>query len=103
DVARRWDEASLWYAGLKVVEALEVARLTLAAADLPSLTAFHLDVETPLGRVVMNGTGDDFVDLGESGAWLAVDLGGGDGWVGRVGASSAERSIGAALDLSGTD
>jgi hypothetical protein len=106
DAARAWDEASLWYAGLKTVEALDVARQALSTA-VPAagaaLAQFRLVVETPLGRVVVLGTGDDALDVGTEGAWLVVDLGGSDRYAGSVAASSPTRPIGALLDLAGDD
>jgi hypothetical protein len=108
DVARTWDEASLWYAGMKTVEALELARQALAplVAQVPPgpLDGFRLDHETPWGRIVVTGTGAtelEFLDGGPP--LLVVDLGGDDRWFGRVGASTAERPLGALLDLGGDD
>lgn len=106
DVARAWDEASLWYAAMKTVEALEVARTTLAplvARHGDALREFRLDHVTPWGRVVVTGTGRDEIDLGEAGAFLVVDLGGDDAWRGRVGSSDPVRSVGAMLELGGSD
>lgn len=106
DAARDWDEQSLWYAGLKVVEALDVARRALAAPVAKAgeaLTGYRLDVATPLGRVLVTGTGDDVVELGTEGAFLVVDLGGNDTFVGCAAASSPTLPISAVLDLSGND
>ena len=106
DVARLWDEASLWTAGLKVVEALDVARAALApavGASKDALRAFRLDLPTPFGRLRVLGTGDDETDVGTEGAWLVVDLGGNDRHRGRVAASSPTLPVAALLDLSGDD
>ena len=106
DVARLWDEASLWTSGLKVVEALDLARaalLPLVAKAGDSLESFRLDVPTPNGRVIVLGTGDDEMDVGSEGAWLVVDLGGNDRFRGRVAASSPSRPVAALLDLGGDD
>jgi hypothetical protein len=106
DLALAWDEASLWYAGLKIVEALDLARAALvgpAETHHEVLHPFRLDIATPLGRVLILGTEQDQVDLGSEGAWLAVDLGDSDLWRGAAGASTAERPIGVLLDLSGHD
>ncbi len=106
DAARAWDEASLWYAGLKTVDAADTARvalrdiLTRSAQDLSDL---HLDVATPVGRVIMNGTGADEIVVGETGAFLIVDLGGDDTYRGAVGASHPALPLGLALDLGGDD
>ncbi len=108
DVARNWDEASLWYAGLKTIEALDVARQALepllaqpGRAD--ELAGFRLDHETPWGRILITGTGDDAVDVGDAGAFLIVDLGGNDRWEGRIASSDPTRTIGAMLDMGGND
>jgi hypothetical protein len=106
DVARAWDEASLWYAGMKTVEALESARVALTpvvAAHAAELMEFKLDHETPWGRVLVDGTGPSGTRIGESGAFLIVDLGGVGGWSGRVAAASPEMPVSAMLDLGGDD
>lgn len=106
DVARTWDEASLWYASMKTVEALDLARAALAplvAQHADALRAFRLDHATPWGRIVVTGTGDDALDLGDAGAFLVVDLGGDDDWRGRTASSSPEMPLAALLDLGGND
>lgn len=112
DTARDWDEASLWYAGLKTVEALDVARLALAKAiggDAAAprklrkdLAGLHVELRTPVGLVVIDGTGPSRLDVGQ-GAFLVVDLGGNDTYSGSPGASSPTLPIAAALDLGGDD
>ncbi len=105
DMAHSWDEASLWYAGLKTVEALDQARLALTDSLLqagPKLDKIHIDVDTPAGRVIVNGTGDDPIDVGE-GAFLVVDLGGNDHYTGSLAASNPRLPVAAALDLGGDD
>ncbi|MCC7143277.1 MAG: hypothetical protein IT349_14355 [Candidatus Eisenbacteria bacterium] len=108
DAARSWDEASLWYAGLKTVEALDLARRALADT-LPDVGArqmlaeLHLSIPTPVGLVMIDGTDGHDLDLTDQGAFLVVDLGGNDRYSGPLGASTETRSIGAALDLSGDD
>jgi len=106
DLAAAWDEVSLWVGGLKVVEALDVARLALEALPVESRAgraSAHVDVETPVGRVVVLGSGDDVLDVGSEGALLVVDLGGNDRYRGSVAASSLTRGVGAMLELSGSD
>jgi hypothetical protein len=106
DLAATWDEASRWVGGLKVVAALDVARLALAALPATSregLGASRVDVETPVGRVILLGAGDDALDVGSEGAFLVVDLGGNDRYRGSLGASSLTRGVGAMLDLAGDD
>jgi hypothetical protein len=105
DAARSWDEASLWYAGLKTVEALDTARLALVdtipdvSGDLKKI---RIEVQTPVGLVLIDGTKGERIHIGE-GAFLVVDLGGDDQYIGAVGASSPLLPIGAALDLGGND
>jgi hypothetical protein len=101
DVARTVDEASLWYAAQRAVDALDQARvklLELAAEDVP---AFSFDWETPYGWVRIRGGADDTVDGDD--ALLVVDLGGNDTYTGGVAASTADRPIGLLLDLGGDD
>jgi len=96
DVARVWDEASLWYAGLKCVEALDTARRSLAGKKCPPF-----DWRTPLGWIRVSGDGADRIDGAD--ALLVVDFGGNDQYTGRVGASHATRPLSLALDLGGDD
>lgn len=106
DVLKRWDEASLWYAGLKCVDALERARVDLeplAKAQGDALANAGFEVVTPLGRITVGGTGSDVHEGGDVFEWLAVDLGGNDTWNRRWAASDAGHALGAALDLAGDD
>lgn len=99
DAARLFDEASLWYAGLKCVQALDDARLALTGQ--PEAPPFAFDWQTPLGWIRIRGGGDDTVDGTD--ALLILDLGGNDRYTGPVAASAAERPIGLLLDLAGDD
>jgi len=103
DLARQWDEACLWYAGGKVVEAVDVARVALAAAaaDAGEVPPFAFDWESPLGWIRIRGSGNDTVDGHDT--WLVVDLGGDDQYTGPVAASTADRPIGVLLDCGGND
>jgi hypothetical protein len=106
DVLARWDEASLWYAALKAVEALDRARdaltpLLLAAGA--ALAQVGFEVATPLGRLTLGGTGLNTYTGGDALDWLVVDLGGDDVYTGRFAASDAEHALSAALDLGGDD
>lgn len=106
DAARAWDEASLWYAGMKAVEACDLARLDLAGpvARLGgSLGSLRIEIATPVGPVVIDGTGDSEIAVPETGAFLVVDLGGNERYTGPVGASGPTHPLGAALDLAGDD
>ncbi len=99
DVARGWDEASLWYAGEKCVQALDDARLALAKLD--RAVPFAFDWETPWGWIRVRGGGDDVIDGAD--ALLIVDLDGNDRYSGEVAASDAHRPIGLLLDCGGND
>ncbi len=99
DVARLWDEASLWYAGEKCVQALDDTRLALR--ELGDAPPFSFDWETPWGWIRIRGGGDDEIDGTD--ALLIVDLGGSDRYSGEVAASAADRPIGLLLDLAGDD
>lgn len=99
DVARTLDEASLWYAAQKCVQALDDARIALS--KLGPQPSFAFDYESPLGWIRVRGGGNDTVD--GSNALLIVDLGGNDTYTGPVAASDAGRPVGALLDLGGDD
>ncbi|MCK4872943.1 MAG: hypothetical protein KAS72_09480 [Phycisphaerales bacterium] len=99
DAARVFDEASMWYAGLKCVQALDDARKQLAELDDPPDFAFSW--RAPQGWVRITGSGADIVDGDD--AWLIVDLGGDDTYTGGVAASTALRPMGILLDMAGHD
>ncbi|MCB9868042.1 MAG: hypothetical protein H6816_15555 [Phycisphaerales bacterium] len=102
DVARALDEASLWYAGEKCVQALDDARIALQDAHcLADAPDFAFDWETPWGWIRVRGGGADAVDGTD--ALLIVDFGGDDTYTGGVAASTAERPIGLLLDCGGND
>lgn len=102
DVARAWDEASMWYAGLKCVEALDQARKELMFVDMEEIGAFAFDWRTPLGWVRVRGTGQDNIDCSED-TLLVVDLGGDDHYSGHIAAASGMQLIGLLLDMGGDD
>jgi hypothetical protein len=95
DVALSWDEASLWYAAGKCVQALDDARRALGPADA------SFEWETPWGWIRVRGKGDDAIDADDS--LLIVDLGGNDKYLGGAGANAAGRRISLCLDLGGDD
>lgn len=100
DVARAWDEACLWYAALRSVEALDQARRTLAGlGPFPAEASF--DWESPWGWIRVRGGGADTIPA--DGSFLLVDLGGDDRWEGGAGASAPGRRLSLALDLAGND
>lgn len=108
DAAHSWDEASLWYAGSKTVEAVDLARLALAdtladVADRGALAKLRFSFDTPVGRIVVLGTGSDELNVPQSGAFLVVDLGGDDRYFGPIAASNPNLPVAAALDLDGND
>jgi hypothetical protein len=99
DVARTWDEPSLWYAAEKCVQALDDARLALL--EIGEVPEFSFDWETPWGWIRLRGRGMDFVD--GTGSFLIVDLDGNDIYTGEVASSNAHRPIGLLLDCGGND
>jgi len=101
DVARTIDEASLWYAAQKCVQALDDARVDLGALPLKDAPPFELDWLTPWGWIRIRGAGDDTVDGTD--ALLIVDLGGNDAYQGPAAASAADRPISLLLDMGGDD
>ena len=101
DVARTWDEASMWYAGQKCVQALDDARVALQALELQDLSAFAFDWKTPWGWIRIRGGGDDTIDGYDT--LLVVDLAGDDQYRGAVAASDAVHSVSLLLDLAGND
>jgi hypothetical protein len=101
DVAQAWDEASLWYAAMKCVEALDRARISLAALDRTTIPSLTFDWRSPWGWIRVRGSGDDRVDGTD--ALLIVDLGGNDTYEGGVAASTATRPLGLLLDMDGDD
>jgi hypothetical protein len=101
DVARSWDEASMWYASQKCVEALDIARLALQRLQLQDVPDFSFDWESPWGWIRVRGRGSDAVDGTK--ALLIVDLGGDDLYKGGVAAATADRPVGLLLDMGGDD
>lgn len=101
DTARTIDEASLWYAAQRCVQALDNTRIALLDLDLADLPDFVFDFETEWGWIRIRGTGDDTVDGDD--ALLIVDLGGNDLYTGSVAASCGSRSISLLLDMAGDD
>ncbi len=102
DLTRTWDQACLWYAAEKCVQAVDDARQALQKIDdLKPPPSFVFDWYTPWGWVRIRGGGNDEVDGTD--ALLIVDLGGNDKYTGGVAASTADRPLGLLLDLSGDD
>jgi hypothetical protein len=105
DLARDLDEQSLYYAGLKAVQAADDARrrfAQLAGDPARDLRGVRFDFETPVGRVVLAGSGDDVHRYAD--AAVLVDLGGRDRYLGPVGATpSLDVPISVAIDCAGDD
>jgi hypothetical protein len=110
DVAATWDEASLWYAAMKTVEALDQARVALTplVETLPKPQGDitfgpFVDCETPWGRIVVTGRDQQKVDRWLDAPFLVVDFGGNDEWQGPVASATPTQSLAAMLDLGGDD
>lgn len=105
DLSKDLDEYSLYYAGMKAVQAADDARRAFARLlDHTSLNlkAVHFDFLTPIGRIVLAGTGKDTHDYVD--AAVLVDLGGDDRYTGPIGATtSLELPISIAVDCAGND
>ena len=100
DLAQTLDQASLWYAGEKCVQALDTARVALSKLE-GDIEPFAFDWNTPWGWIRIRGGGDDELDGAD--ALLIVDLGGNDVHLGGVAGSTADRPIGLLLDCGGND
>ncbi len=106
DVAAALDEQSLYYAGMRTLQAAEGLKRDLeavlkTAGDLDR-EAQHLDLETPLGRLVLGGGGSDTHRCRD--VFLLVDLGGNDTYHGPAGATSSPGvPVSVCLDLAGND
>lgn len=101
DMAKTWDEASMWYAGQKCVQALDFARIALKEIDLKDVPEFAFDWYSPWGWIRIHGAANDTCDGTD--ALLVVDLGGNDTYTGGVAAATVSRPLGLALDLAGDD
>ncbi len=105
DVAAALDEHSLYYAAMKTVQAAETCYRDLKTAVTSrkhNLSRLHFEFDSPLGKVIIRGTGDDearYVD-----AAVLIDLGGDDRHSGNCGASiSPEKAIAVMIDIAGRD
>jgi hypothetical protein len=99
DCAAWLDWQSLVYASFKTIAAADIAAKRLAG--LPSVSgngSFQLD--TPLGKVAVNGTDDDLIVAGDY--LLLCDLGGNDQYRGGGGTSVAV-PLATLVDLDGDD
>ncbi len=105
DCARNLDFNSLYYAGYKLLESSEQLADTLLALKANKSIDWkkqNLNVETPIGRIVIAGTGDDRHEYSD--ALMVVDLGGNDVYRGAIGSTpSLDIPISLAIDLEGDD
>lgn len=105
DCAQKLDFNSLYYAGYKLLESSKMLADTLLA--LKNLKGIdwkkqNMNVETPIGRIVLSGSGDDRHEYTD--ALLVVDFGGNDIYRGAIGSTpSLEIPISLAIDLAGDD
>lgn len=105
DCAQAIDMNSIFYAGNKIMETGELLADTLGwyiDAKKISTKDLNLDVETPIGRIVLGDSGKQkytYSDL-----LLLIDFGGNDTYTGAVGSTpSLEIPVSLAVDLSGND
>ena len=105
DVAKDLDEPSLYYAAQKAVQAAyEAAKALKALVEKTpeKFTDVAIQFQTPIGRVVIAGTGSDKHHYDD--AAIVIDLGGDDFYEGCIGATpSLDVPIAIAIDLSGND
>lgn len=101
DLAASLDEVSLYYAGMKAVQAADDARrqfsALVASRSARALRDVRFDILTPIGRIVLAGTGDDVHRYTD--AAILVDLGGNDRYEGPVGGTSLDVPISIAIDI----
>jgi hypothetical protein len=104
-VADLIDEVSLYHAAQKAVQSVETAsRAFRAILDSTGIEPRSLSFEflTPIGRVVLSGTGDDHHACDDCA--VLVDLGGNDTYEGAVGSTpSLVVPVSVAIDMSGDD
>ena len=105
DCARDLDINSIYYAGHKLLESSEMLADTLLALhgdEAIDWKAQNLNVETPIGRIVLAGSKNDAHRYSD--ALLLVDMGGSDTYYGAVGSTpSLDIPISLAIDLGGDD
>jgi hypothetical protein len=105
DVAKELDEPSLYYAAQKAVQAAQDAARelkALVAANPDGFKDLSVKIATPVGKIILAGTGDDEHDATDTA--IVIDLGGNDTYKGGVGATtSLDIPISIAIDLAGND
>jgi len=107
DCARDLDINSIYYSGQKMLESGEMLADSLIAlkSDPKNNVDWkkqQLNVLTPVGRIVLGGSGKDTHQYSD--AFLVVDFGGDDTYIGAIGSTpSLDIPISLAIDLEGND
>ncbi len=105
DCAQNIDRNSIYYAGSKLLQSgwkLADSLAALIEADRVDPYRQTLNLQTPIGRIVIGDAFDNVHDYSD--ACLVVDLGGNDTWKGAAGATpSLDIPVSLAIDLSGHD
>lgn len=104
--AKNIDMNSIYYAGLKMLEAGEWLADTLIALKAGKTDIDwgnqSLNISTPIGRIVLSGSKDNTHQYGD--IILLVDLGGDDAYKGAAGATaSLDNGVSLYIDLEGND
>jgi hypothetical protein len=104
-IARLLDEASLYYAAQKTVQAVEIASRafqTIMDSSNLDVRTLHVEFLTPMGGVIVSGTGND--QHVPHDCAVLIDLGGNDTYEGPVGStSSLSVPVSIAIDIRGDD
>jgi hypothetical protein len=105
DVARALDQHSLYYGCMKAAQIAETCSKKLAkflTRKPKGLDKINFDFLSPIGRIVICGTGDD--THSQNDCVISIDLGGNDIYTGGVaGASAYDLPIAIAIDCTGDD
>ena len=105
DCAQNLDFNSMYYAGYKLLQSGHTLADTLAYIKKELKVDWKkqkLNIVTPLGRIVISGTGKDVHQYSD--ALLVIDLGGNDKYFGSVGANpSLEIPVSLTIDIEGDD
>src|SRR5579883_193065 len=108
-LSKTFDESALVTGAAKLAHAVESAKLAPYAGTM----GFHVDIKTPIGRVVIaDGRDDTYEDDGSDAIALLVDTGGNDVYRKPIGAVGGTQAVGTqqsaihvavAIDLAGND
>ncbi|MGQ0613812.1 MAG: hypothetical protein ACT4PV_08755 [Planctomycetaceae bacterium] len=102
----RYDAPRAAYASVIFAAHLKRAVEEWRAANASGMPEGRWVFASPLGPLVVSGSGDDQIDAAAlpGGSWLVLDLGGCDRWQGGFGASfQGAGSVAVAVDLAGDD